>query len=413
MEKATCTKEGENKYTATFPEIQGIDLKPQEHIITIQKKDHTFSGDIEYIWYYEVKSQEENQEEKTEEQYLENDEEWLNWLTQENAPELKCKAVKICSNCKSENLITKATEVKAEVEKATCTKEGKNKYTAMFSEEGIVIKQLEHIIIMPREEHKLIKTEMLLATCTMDGKSAYYTCSKCNHYFSDEKGSKEIAPNSWVIKAKGHHIVNHLKNPTDISEGSSIKSCDVCGYVQETLVLPKKTLMITLGKCGYLISDASKCKFDLSNAKKYEKYFKLDTKTGKVTTKKNYSVKISKSIPVKVTTGGQTYTVTVKIRISTPSIKIKKSLSGDGYNYKFSYKLKKTGAKKIKVRIEGLNTKTANKVLDKYLGKPNSDNDSYIYISKSLLKKLGNKVRFKIVVYYGKNVSEPRIFSIK
>ena len=226
------------------------------------------------------------------------------------------------------------------------------------------------------------------------------------------KDGQEFSFNVKLSKTS-HHIVTTEKERTDTEEGSLTKSCSACGYVQEKLILPKKTLTITIGKSANVISDPSKCQFALANAKKYEKYFKLDTETGKVTTKKYYSVKIKKSIPVKVTTGGETYTVAVKIKIPTPTIKIKKSSSGSDYKYRFSYKLKKKGVKKIKVRIEGLNKKKTNKVLDRYLSKSNSNNDSYIYLSKSTVKKLGNEVQFKIVVYYGKNVSESRTFSIK
>ena len=43
------------------------------------------------------------------------------------------------------------------------------------------------------------------ATCTAAGNSAYWYCSVCEKYFSDENGTHEIAQNSWVIPASGHH----------------------------------------------------------------------------------------------------------------------------------------------------------------------------------------------------------------
>ena len=43
------------------------------------------------------------------------------------------------------------------------------------------------------------------ATCTTAGNSAYYSCS-CGKYFSDKACTKEIAKDSWVIKAKGHNF---------------------------------------------------------------------------------------------------------------------------------------------------------------------------------------------------------------
>ena len=54
--------------------------------------------------------------------------------------------------------------------------------------------------------HTLDKTNRVEPTCTQDGKEAYWTCSACNRYFSDEAGTTEIMNiNTWgVILAAGH-----------------------------------------------------------------------------------------------------------------------------------------------------------------------------------------------------------------
>ena len=51
-------------------------------------------------------------------------------------------------------------------------------------------------------------------------------------------------------------------------------------------------------------------------------------------------------------------------------------------------------------------TKAINKYLDKNVSKQKSNKGSYINFTKSTMKKMNNKVTFKIVVYYGKNQSE-------
>ena len=64
--------------------------------------------------------------------------------------------------------------------------------------------------------HILTKTEAKEPTCTEDGNSAYWTCTLCGKYFSDEAGTAEIEKDSWVIPATGHIFSNG--------------TCIVCGY---------------------------------------------------------------------------------------------------------------------------------------------------------------------------------------
>lgn len=69
-------------------------------------------------------------------------------------------------------------------------------------------------------KHTLIKTEAKDATCTEDGNTAYWTCSVCNKYFSDENGTNEIAENSWVIKAAHTLTKTEAKGATVTETGN-------------------------------------------------------------------------------------------------------------------------------------------------------------------------------------------------
>ena len=42
-------------------------------------------------------------------------------------------------------------------------------------------------------------------TCETAGNSAYWSCDRCNKYFSDANGENEIAENSWILSALGHN----------------------------------------------------------------------------------------------------------------------------------------------------------------------------------------------------------------
>ena len=188
-----------------------------------------------------------------------------------------------------------------------------------------------------------------------------------------------------------------------------------------TVVAPtvtvKKSVAVVLGKkidISKIVSDPSAFeKMTLPNAKKYKKYLTVNKKTGTIKTKKYYKVKIKKPIPVKVKVKGHTYTVNVKIRIPAPNVKVKKAkvnFSGvKCYKYTFKYSIK--NATKIKVRMKKGGKSSINEDLDRFISKSRSNKYSYILYSLKTMKKLKNKVTFKIVAYYGKNKSETRVIT--
>ena len=246
------------------------------------------------------------------------------------------------------------------------------------------------------------------ATCEKAGVKGHYHCNVCGKDFDADK--KEIK--DLQIPAKGHTITKKETPATADREGKIEYSCDVCkNHVEKTFVLPQTEISVYMGKTANLISDAStsNCSITLANAKKYKKYFTLDTKTGKIktSTKKLSKVKIKKTIPVKVTVDGKAYNVNVKLKIAAPKITIKRSsmkIGGiEGYRYKFKYNIK--GAKKIRVRVK--NMKTLNAACNKYLTKPKNNSQSFLNVRKSTVK--GKKLIFEIVAYYGKNTSEAKI----
>ena len=294
---------------------------------------------------------------------------------------------------------------KIEAEAATCTKAGNSEYykcngecKKYFSDEEGKNEIAENSWVIPAS-HKLKAITAQAPTCTAAGYNKYHICDVCKKYFSDSEGKNEIEKNSWITPATGHSITTRMQPPTDTAEGILTHSCDVCGYVKEKLVLPKKTMEIELGQTARVISDASKCTFTLVNAAQYKNYLTVDPKTGEVKTdtKKLKNVtKIEKSADIQVSTGGMTYNVKASLTIPAPVVKITTKKVGDRYRFTFKYNVKKLGASKIKVscNLKGLKKD----VFDRYLSSSKSNKDSYVnlYLGKN------KKVKFTITAYYGK-----------
>ena len=119
---------------------------------------------------------------------------------------------------------------------ATCTSAGNSAYYEcsvchkFFSDENGTKEIAANSWVIPADGHRMTPHAAVAATCTASGSSAYYECSVCNKYFSDENGKTEIAENSWVINATGHSMTPHAAvAATCTAAGSSAYyECSVC-----------------------------------------------------------------------------------------------------------------------------------------------------------------------------------------
>lgn len=68
------------------------------------------------------------------------------------------------------------------------------------------------------------------STCTTQGNSAYYECSGCHKYFSDEAGNTEIEKDSWLLELAAHELTSHgAESSTCIKQGcDAYWECGVC-----------------------------------------------------------------------------------------------------------------------------------------------------------------------------------------
>lgn len=93
----------------------------------------------------------------------------------------------------------------------------------------------------PKCNHSMIATPYKAATCTVDGNIAYWHCSTCDKYFSDEEGETEISLDNIVILSTGHtEVIDSAVAPTYTSTGLTEGShCSTCNAVlREQQVIP-------------------------------------------------------------------------------------------------------------------------------------------------------------------------------
>ena len=130
------------------------------------------------------------------------------------------------------------TMTKTEAKSATCTEDGNNEYytcsacgKAFKDADGKTVTTVEAEKIAATG-HTMTKTEAKAATCTEDGNIAYWHCSVCNKYFSDENGTNETTLPDTVVKA--HHTMTktEAKAATCTEEGNNAYyTCSVCGKI--------------------------------------------------------------------------------------------------------------------------------------------------------------------------------------
>ena len=220
------------------------------------------------------------------------------------------------------------------------------------------------------ENHTLTKTEAVPATCSKDGNSAYYTCSDCDRYFSDSKGTKEIAKDSWVIKATGVHTYKTTTTKATLTaNGKVVNKCSVCGKTTTKTVYMPKTFSLSYTKTTYngkAKTPAVTVKDSKGNVLKKGTDYTVTYAAGrkavgtyKVTVKGIGKYSFTKTLSFKINPAATK--IVSATNVATKSIKVKWSKAAGAGGYQVKY-VKGSTTKTVTVKGASSLTKTLSKL---------------------------------------------------
>lgn len=122
-----------------------------------------------------------------------------------------------------------ASNINSEVTtEPSCTETGVRTYTATYEFNGRTYTSTQTDSI-PASGHNMTAHPAHAATCTGAGNYEYWSCDRCNKYFSDENGENEIAENSWVISATGHSYGQPVWHWITYGNAEAVFTCGTCG----------------------------------------------------------------------------------------------------------------------------------------------------------------------------------------
>lgn len=174
LKEVTCTEDGFYNYTATFTN-EAFQVQTKENVV-VKALEHDYQF-AEFVW----------------------------------GDDYSAQAKYVCSHDASHVQLHDATVNNEVTTQPGCETKGVRTYTATY--DGHTDTKTDEVAATG---HSLVAHAAKAATCTEGGNSAYWSCEDCDKFFSDENGEHEIAADSWIIAAKGHQMTHHDAVSSDI-----------------------------------------------------------------------------------------------------------------------------------------------------------------------------------------------------
>ena len=198
-------------------------------------------------------------------------------------------------------------EVPGTAVQPTCEKAGKKADMKCSKCDSVITGE-----VIGKIAHTLVKTEAKDAAPDEAGNTEYWTCTGCGKFFGDEKGTKEIAKDSWVIPPTDDPEIKPLDNPMKASGRKvTVKYTKLKKKNQTIKTASAFNVKAAEGGVSYKVKTydkKAKKKIIVSSSGKVT--VKKGLKKGKYTLKVNVTAKGNESYKAKTTT--VTLTVTVK-----------------------------------------------------------------------------------------------------
>lgn len=140
-----------------------------------------------------------------------------------------------------------------ETKAATCTAAGSRERSC--KRDGCTDKDVEALAALG---HTMTKTAAKAATCKEAGNIEYYTCSKCDKKFADDKGVTPVTEAEIVVAKADHKFTDYKYNNDESCEknGTETAKCDNC---DETYTRDKLGTMVAHTFKNYVSDNNATC----------------------------------------------------------------------------------------------------------------------------------------------------------
>ena len=219
--------------------------------------------------------------------------------------------------------------------------------------------------------HTLEAHEAIEPTCNETGMKAYWYCTECGKYFSDEMGNKEVTRDSLTVKALGHDWGEwtQTKAPTTTTAGEKQRVCKRNStHVQTKAVSKLKQVTGITVPSGYSITVGVKCTKKITGytvkpadaANKAVTFTSWDTSIATVNSKGVVTgVKVGETKVTIKAKDGSGKTVIVPVTVSKPVVGYRSYVQKFGWqNWEWEGAI--SGTKGLGCRMEAMQIKVAN-----------------------------------------------------
>ena len=226
-------------------------------------------------------------------------------------------------------------------------------------------------IIDESHVHTLEAHEAIEPTCTETGMKAYWYCTECGKYFSDEMGNKEVTKDSLTVKALGHDWGEwtQTKAPTTTTAGEKQRVCKRNStHVQTKAVAKLKQVTSITVPSGYTVSVGLKCTKKISGytvkpadaVNKAVTFTSWDTSIATVNSKGVVTgVKVGETKVTIKAKDGSGKKVVVPITVSKPVVGYRSYVQKFGWQ-NWEWEGATSGTRGLGYRVEAMQIKVAN-----------------------------------------------------